>query len=496
MPTWKEAFDKTVRQYEMSKDNRIHQNFTALYIELGHIAQRHIESGDMWPDEKYDIPLEDGSTLSIQFSNTYPSLTAIDSKGNSKLLVSKEDTANKEYSALDFYTFGKGAVGIGHKFPEELKQMIYKELKPGRIISFDGIDREHQFSIICTRVENGVRYVKPIYLGEFEHISVKDFMDKEEKPLYMFDSELQEFYNQVKTRVGNVIPRHEQIDCFAQGQINSLLSKIKPGKTEVLQYGNERLRVQKSLFWNKLSWYDKNGEKITEDAARVFIAWCHNAPVITEVASVNKKLQDDMRTVDFYEEYEQFLILKDYVGAAKVAKDFCMENNKDFAINVSTYETEAEKATATTFCFKAVNGNCEIYKVAYIDNDFAKEITSLKRVEINDFADLCRNKYNSIVNAIYLDQQNEYSKQMEKSHLTSDTKEAIVNDVAFKKTIEIIQDQNIVKASNISNIQDNLNDLINSYNEFPEKEEVPIIYSEDIGTETYEYEGDDIADDF
>lgn len=289
-----------------------------------------------------------------------------------------------------------GAVEIGHKFPEDLRQMIYKELKPGRIISFDGIDRDHQFSIVCTKVENGVRYVKPIYLGDFEHISAKDFMNKEEKPLYMFDSELQNFYNQVKTRVGNVIPRHEEIDCFAQGQINKLLSKIKPGKTEVLQYGNERLRVQKSLFGNKLSWYDKNGEKITEDAARVFIAWCHNAPVITEVTSKNKTSQNDMKIFDFYVEYEKCLLAKDYVGAAKVAKDFCIENNKDFAINVSTYETETEKAIATTFCFKAVNGNCEVYKVSYTDNDFLKEITSLKWVELSDFTDLCRNKYNSL----------------------------------------------------------------------------------------------------
>lgn len=31
---------------------------------------------------------------------------------------------------------------------------------------------------------------------------------------------------------------------------------------------------------------------------------------------------------------------------------------------------------------------------------------------------------------------------------------------------------------------------------FPEKKEVLIIYSEDIGTRTYEYEGEDMADDF
>ena len=90
----------------------------------------------------------------------------------------------------------------------------------------------------------------------------------------------------------------------------------------------------------------------------------------------------------------------------------------------------------------------------------------------------------------------EVNNQVEKSHLTSETKETIVNDVALKKTIEVIQNQDIIEASNISNIQDNLNDLIYSYNEFPEKEEEPIIYSEDIGTETYEYEGEDIADDF
>lgn len=102
MSTWKEDFDSTVRRYEMSKDDKVHHNFTSLYIELGHIAQKHIENGDMWTDEKYDVPLEDGSTLSIQFSDTYPSLTAIDPNGKSKVLVSKEDTANKEYGALDF----------------------------------------------------------------------------------------------------------------------------------------------------------------------------------------------------------------------------------------------------------------------------------------------------------------------------------------------------------------------------------------------------------
>lgn len=494
MITWKEAFDNIVKRYEMSKDDKIHRNFTALYIELGHVADSYIKNGDMWPDEQYDIPLEDGSILRIQFSETYPSLTAIDPQGNEKLLVSKEDSAKKEYSALDFYTFGKGAVGIGHKFPEELREMIYKELKPGRIISFDGIDKHHQFSIVCTRIENGVRYVKPIHLGNFDHISAKSFMQAEEKPLYMFDTELQAFYNQVKTRVGNIIPRHEDIDCFAQSQINALLSKIKPGKTAILQYGNERLRVQKSLFGNKLSWFDKNGERITEEAAKVFIAWCHNSPVITEVTSENKTLENEIRTYDFYSEYEKYLLEKDYASAAKIARDFCVKNNKDFAINISTYETEAEKTTATTFCFKSVNGNCEIYKITYEDNDFSKDITSLKRVDINEFASLCRNKYNNIVNAIYIEHQNQYYKQMEKSQLQNDLKENIVNNAAYNSTVKIIQNQDIVKASDIGNIKDNINDLIQSYSEYPENEQEPIIYNEELGNETYE--GVDIGDDF
>ena len=83
---------------------------------------------------------------------------------------------------------------------------------------------------------------------------------------------------------------------------------------------------------------------------------------------------------------------------------------------------------------------------------------------------------------------------MEKSQLQNDLKENIVKNAAYNSTVKIIQNQDIVKASDIGNIKDNINDLIQSYSEYPENEQEPIIYNEELGNETYE--GVDIGDDF
>lgn len=496
MITWKEEFDAIVRSFEMSKDEKVHHNFTALYIALEQASKKYLASEEMWQGQDYDIPLEDGSVLKMQMYDNYSTLTATNPKGESREIISKDASVKKEYSALDFYTFGMSAVGIGHRFPANFDKMLMKELKPGRIISFDGIDKDHQFSMVCTKVEGRLPYVKSIHLGEFKDISAKSFMKEKEQPLSMTDSELQKLYNTVKTRTGNVIPRHEKIDCFAQEQINKLLSGLKPGKTQVLQFGNERLRVHRSLFGNKLSWYDKNGERITEEAAKVFIAWCHNAPVITEVSAVNKTIEGDVKAYGFYREYEEHLKSQNFRAAADVAKDFCERNGKDFAIDVSTYVNSQEQAIATTFCFKsASDGHCEVYKVTYKDNDFTKGAESIKAVPLSDFILFAEHKYENVVNMLLVATKEKYAKELETSPLDEKVKEKIVEEAATKQVIKAIQNKEIVNASSIGNISDDINDLIQSYIEHPENTTEPIIYDSTIGTNIESVEERDRLDD-
>lgn len=249
------------------------------------------------------------------------------------LMVPQESISFKRYRFLEAYAFGMKPIGIGRPYPEEFEKLLKKELHSGHMISFDGIDSDHQVSIVCIKSTAGYVDYQLFYLGKYTDISASKFNEAPIKTLYYSEKrDMQCLYNIVKTLSGNIILRHEDINGFAQEQINGLLNKLKSSRVAILKCGNEQLKVKRNIR-GKLIWYDHTNTKITENAAKAFIAWCHNAPVAVNVSDV-KKLIGNTKNYEEYLECEEKIKLGDYVSAKQKMESLCLRNDEDFSISL------------------------------------------------------------------------------------------------------------------------------------------------------------------
>lgn len=480
---WEQVFDSRARIYEMAKDHNVHRDIRALYHELEDAGASYIRQRNMRETEKYDIQIEDGSFLRLSYirddGQIRATLSAHSLDGMVMPLITASDIKNGDFSKLDDYASNMKA-GIGHKFPDKLKEMLMDEFTPGRLISFDLTDHRHQKTYVCTGRDEKFISMKEINLGNFKDISAKDFLNAKARKLYIGSSkDVQEFYNDIKTYAGNVMPRCESINCFAQEQINALTCRVKPGHSAVLRFGKEHLHVHKGLEDKSLAWYDKDGSSITEEAAKVFIAWCHSAPVVIDISNENKLL-GDKELYGKYIQYERFIMNRNYIAASYVLEELCQQEDKDFSINLLTYENSGEEQKAVSFCFKAVQGECDIYKIEYKNGDFNSVPEKITKANINDFAEFCARKLEQEIQSISGRYTQEYESRMENSLLPKDLKNRIISNAVDASVQGTLSKEDVVGAMNISDIRPDINTVIESYIGTG-IEDAPVIYDKELG---------------
>lgn len=480
---WKQAFDIRSRAYEVSKDENIHGNLASLYFELEAMGSQIAGHGGMDRYQSYDIQLEDGSFARMQFitcdGEPRAMLDLFKLNGEVVPLITKTDLMARDYKNLNDY-LSANPVGIGHRFPEKLKDLLLEEFTPGRLISFDLMGYTKMRSYVCVSRGDGYVTLKEAFLGNFKDISAEKFMNTTEVKLYLGNpADIQSFYNNIKTYAGNILPRCEDIGCFAQEQVNAVTCRLRPGKSAVLTFGSERLHVKKSLIGNRLTWYDKNGHKITESAAKVFIAWCHNAPVAAEIKDENK-LIGDKETYGQYLKYERHIMDRQFLEAAVTLEGLCSEKKKDFAVNFHTYG-EGDDMKAVSFCFKSTPEGCDIYRIYYRDDDFRSEPERITKVELSDFIDFCTEKFIDTAKSISDRFMEEFEEKMARSQMDQETKNRIIANAAERSAEKEMEGTDVIGATEISDISEADNSLIESYMAVSGTADDGIIYDEHIG---------------
>lgn len=464
-PLWKVSFDARSRSYELSSNSEINHDVAALYFELERLGCDYIRLHNMRGDESYNIYMDNGDTLRMRFitceGEPRATLSLVAADSTQTTLVSETDLKVRDYSRLKAYASSKD-INIGHRFPDRLKDLLKTELLRGRILSFD-ISGKGTSAYVCTSNSNGIVTVKRIHSGSIKDVTARKFAEAQECRIRIDnDRDIQALYNEVKTFAGNVIPRCTDIDCFAQELVNATSGKLKPGRTAVLRFGSEQFHVKRSLVGNRLTWYDKNGEKITEESAKVFIAWCHDAPTIIEPTKEDKLL-GDKETYAMYYRYESLLMERRFGEAALVLEALCADKDRDFAINFHTFSLLDKDPEALTFCFKSEPTGCEIYRVTYQNNDFNCEPARITHVDIDEFAKLCMDKYIEMSNAITGRLAEEYGEQMKDSSLQEDLKSRIIKNAAAKSADKKLSGILITEMADVTDIDTQLSHLIDSY---------------------------------
>lgn len=390
-----EIFDHICRQYEFGYDrNRDDLNFTGLYFEIDQMSKTLISEGRMREGEEYKIVLK--HDRNVIFKGFKDSTELYDeTEGRRSLILSREDSYAKEYKALDAYSLGFGGLkGIGQKYPEKLKDFFVNELKPGRIITFEG----GRYAYVCTKADLSSRYIKRVFCGDDPHkVTSKNFINCEEKYFSFSDDDLQRLYDEIKSASGNIVPRIGEIDDFAQGIINNITSTTRAGRTRSYLIGNESFRVKKSLFKNEISWYSKDGTKLADDAVKTYIAWVHHKPTELDIKRLEKPNSLDLalfiKETGVLEAYQDLLARSEYTEAASLLSEKAREYRKEFAITLKSYDKDDR---AISFAFKVdENNRCRIFLLTSEIGD-AGNIIDTKQVTEKDFAAFLEDRYRHI----------------------------------------------------------------------------------------------------
>ncbi len=354
--TWKEQFDSVKKSYEVALDPRRHFNFRSLYNELENLGNYLIRSGQMDPNETYDINIENGSVMHLGFvkcGEKYRcTLSSTDIDEHNTTLISEQilQQYKREDKAISTIldNVSKNGNGIGRAdLTKFLSMMMFTIKTHGSFaqnhdcaLCFDGLDNEQQkmyyfknnqfkFKHEIKTSEGIVKdqwvyddsilsipYIYQYDVKNHKQAYAEDF-DVEQKKAYDLSNsrDLQKFYNAVKTPAGNVFMRlsseyADSYTCFDKLSYKDL----KRGQTHYFWCGNTQFKAAWPLFQKKKYIENlHNKSKITFRTATEhfppierYLRWISNAPVVLEFSDKDKVF-NNIESFYHYAQYEHYL---------------------------------------------------------------------------------------------------------------------------------------------------------------------------------------------
>lgn len=443
---WREVFDTAVRIHELQEYQLKRNDFVHMYLMLENIGKDYIASGLMFPDEKYEIPLNNGDKFEISFANDKAVLDLITLTGDRHSLVSEKDSAAHEYSKLTGYELS--GIGIGRQYPKDFDKVFLEDMHVGDVISFDNRDVVYA----CVGETPGSRTMKRVYLGKDKlGADISKFKDAPERTYYA--QSLQDFYDDVKTAAGNVFPHIEKVEYFAQPKINSFY-KLLNEKVGRFKCGNETFVAKKAFLSKNIQWYDSTGKKIDEGLLKAYMAWVHSGPVNLTLKHVDKgcNLTDCADEFRIRRMYELHLIAKDYAKAVGYLQKMSVKYAATFEISLDSIGINGPE----TYIFSMGH----IAKVCYGKDQEAEQIQPLTQ---EDLAGILAEKYSNCHEVAYEETLRTYGRD-----IRSDKGNAEVKKMAEKRAdLEVTMEKHS-DAEHISVARDDIAALVARH--FEEKE--------------------------
>lgn len=376
-------------EYSMTSAMRVAMNQNKydtlnLYLKLEKASKKYLESGEMKEGDVFFTPLENGAFLEQHFFKNYSVLDVIRPDKQVIHVISKDDSCNHEYRQLLGYSqaLEDSGLGIGPKYPEKLVAIL-KDLKVGQVLVC-----ENGRSYVCEQNTNGwLQLVRTSDTTAIPHFSA--FQNNERISVLLSDNiSIQHFYAQIRDNHNDDVRFRVTTTHRAQELLNQCFAGLND-KTKLLKIGPNEIRVKKSLFSKELTFYGNDGSKISENSVKMMLGWLDVAPVITEFErkahTPETEFNDNMMRSDF----DTLFSLEGYDEAHTLIAGYCLQNKGAVSINFKSYVN----GEAISFIFKYHNGNCQIYKATYEDNNFLNDPTKLEPSTTEEFVSFCKIKY-------------------------------------------------------------------------------------------------------
>lgn len=391
---WQASMWSAVRTAERES----HYDLLNLYLKLEKKSKSLLANGEMSEGDLFCVPLETGQTMKIRFYKDYSTVDMQQPNGLVDNAISKQDSYRKEYRYLLATSRALEAshYGIGAKASKEFHQVM-SEAKVGDVFVFDrgqsyvcaGIfDKYKDFRKTCG-VSNKPN-VKCI--AEADHFSV-DVTN---------ELSIQEAFREVKDPYTNDIKMKITSLTDARGILNSLLADIET--TKEIDLGPNKIVAQKNREGKGLVYFDSTGKQIPEEKVLLTLAWLEARPNEITVNRIGPEFPvDEFDTIISKRTIDSLMAKHAYREAVDYIQGLCLKNGS-MELDMNSYVKNGESYEAVSYVFKKTeNNDVKISKVTYVDNDFDKNIKSIKPISVNEIVTYCQQKYDE--NFVYIKNQ-------------------------------------------------------------------------------------------
>ena len=405
-----------------------------LYLKLEKASKKYLASGEMQEGDTFRVHLETGIILDISFYKEYSTVKANYPNGKSKMLIDEQDSYRKEYRELEATSLAleTAKLGIGPRFSRNFFETMAKA-KPGDVYVFD-----NDISLLCDgKLNNMLSFIQ---VTKNKIIPSIDEFGKQKRFSLNIDEELsiQNLYRKVKDNYTYDVKMSISSVTEARGILNKLLANKEITKELVI--GPNKFVVQPSKEGKGLVYYDNKGNKISEEKILLLLSWLNVNPNKVEIKHLDPKTSvKEFTDIMFKRELDEHLAKQDFKGAVDFISGYCMKNPEVLQIDMSSYTRKDVDFEAVRFAFKYSEGEMQIKKITYEDNDFSKNPSSVRDASVEEVIEYCKQKYDDKFNYfknITLDQIHKAFSQCSKEFFEDTVGKAIQEKMVGKSVFE------------------------------------------------------------
>lgn len=386
---------------------------TQAYMEMDMVLKGCLKNNIIKEGYTVDLDTEDGSRIKLTatpertlFDYSFPAPIREDRDLPEWMPIVDRDTPAEEAEEMLASIAGcyTGSFGIGSPCPPDVHQMICG-LQTGQTLSYAGAV-DTRFSegrnmplLYCVKRDEGGLYIQKCRDVTMDDPGFEGFTRDVLKPEYIeFNdrTKIQEIYNTIKSPLtDNVFARRLEVekDGDPRKVIDTMIRSALgvSGATGAIAIGKDKFIASHGKEGGDLNIYNMQGELVDKKDLALYSAWTRSRPVMInlpireDVTKFTSPYEHLYNEAVFMQEFENFLINKNYEQAAMKLGDYCAEYGTDAVVQLTNKEAESNEYR---FMYTKKTGNhidtCIILKEEGKDLD--SPAASIKTVTVKSLA--------------------------------------------------------------------------------------------------------------
>ena len=383
-PGWRREMDAAYREVRRTQSD----DMTAFYLSLEQISKKYFDKGLMKEGDSFQFALSTGGHFSMRFYKDSSEVALLDEKFQEiKKLISRENSAKKEYHALDVTSaMLKASKGyIGEQYPIEFYHVL-DNMKPGQIISFvDG----HTY--VCAGREKGSVFLTDIFDGDIENFSFKAIKKREVIAVNHGDPKsVQGFYLKNSKHLTERVEYNYSTKDDALLRIKNLENNLRYGETKSINIAKMSIKATKNPD-GSVSWHDSNGKHLQRDDVAMVFGILNNHINNREYIRTTPTRITRGADIMFEKHLEALSAVHNCAQMAKELLEYAKKNGQSLTIR-QRFLGDGDKSPSD-LVIVGDGDESKAFRVTYTDNDFNKGIETQEEVSENDIAKELENIY-------------------------------------------------------------------------------------------------------